>query len=103
MRAAVVLLGLLLPSLAHGDPPTRQQFTLYKFQNPIGLEQSLDDGREIRTVFTFTDRTSVVPLASVFERAKDGTPVRFLLWGNTSRPFNADDRVVVEGKKIVIT
>lgn len=94
---------LLLSSPAHGDPPTSQQFTLYKFQNRIGVESSIDDGREIRTVFTFTDRTSPVPLASVLERSKDGTPVRFQLWGNTSRLFTADDKVVVEGKKITIT
>lgn len=103
MRAGVIVVCLLLSSLAHGDPPTTQRFTLYKFQNQIGLESSIDDGREIRTVFTFTDRTSPVPLASVFERSKDGTPVRFQLWGNTSRLFTADDRVVVEGKKIAIT
>jgi imidazolonepropionase-like amidohydrolase len=85
------------------DAPAQQRFTLYKFQNRIGLEESYDDGRELRTVFSFTDRRSPVPLASVFERGKDGTPVRFQLWGNTSRPFNADDRVVVDGGKLTIT
>jgi hypothetical protein len=97
MRAVVLAVCLVLSPLAHGDPPSRQQFVLYKFQNRIGVEQTIDDGREVRTVFTFTDRTTAVPLASVLERGKDGTPVRFQLWGNTSRPFNADDRVVVEG------
>jgi hypothetical protein len=83
MRAATVLfcfcLGLGSP--VHADPPPSQRFTLYKFQNPIGREASIDDGREIRTVFSFTDRSTAVPLASVLERAKDGTPVRFQLWG----------------------
>jgi len=103
MRAVVTVTCLLIESLAHGAPASRQAFTLYKFQNRIGTEVSIDDGREVRTVFTFTDRTAPVPLASVLERSKDGTPVRFQLWGNTSRLFNADDLVVVAGGKIAIT
>lgn len=103
MRATVLIACVLSSSLVHADRPPQQRFTLYKFQNRIGLEQSVDDGREVRTVFTFTDRSSPVPLASVFERGKDGTPVRFQLWGNTSRLFSVDDRVVVEGQKITIT
>lgn len=100
---AVSVASLAGPSVALADPPARQDFVLYKFQNRIGVEVSVDDGREIRTVFSFTDRTTPVPLASVFERGKDGTPVRFQLWGNTSRPFSLDDRVVVEANQIAIT
>src|ERR1051325_3352339 len=81
MRAAVFVVGILISSIAHADPPSQQRFVLYKFQNRIGVEESIDDGREIRTVFSFTDRSTPVPLASVFERGKDGTPVRFQLWG----------------------
>jgi imidazolonepropionase-like amidohydrolase len=106
MRAAVLagcLLCASLASLASADPPSRQRFTLYKFQQRIGVETSVDDGREIRTAFTFTDRRTPVPLASVLERGKDGAPVRFQTWGNTSRLFTVDDRVVVEGGKIAIT
>ena len=103
MRAAVLVACVLISPLVHADPPSQQRFTLYKFQNRIGVEQSIDDGHEIRTVFSFTDRSNPVPLASVLERGKDGTPVRFQLWGNTSRLFSADDRVVVEGNKITIT
>jgi hypothetical protein len=33
MRAGVLVVCLSLSSLAHGDPPTSQRFTLYKFQN----------------------------------------------------------------------
>jgi imidazolonepropionase-like amidohydrolase len=40
---------------------------------------------------------------SALERGKDGTPVRFQIWGSTSRLFTVDDRVVVEGGKIAIT
>jgi imidazolonepropionase-like amidohydrolase len=90
-------------SVARADPPRHQRFQLYKFQQQIGVEDSIDDGREVRTVFSFTDRSASVPLASVFERGKDGAPVRFALWGNTSRPFNVDDRVVVDRGKIAIT
>jgi imidazolonepropionase-like amidohydrolase len=103
MRAAIVLGCVLLAPVAHGAPPAQQEFVLYKFQNRIGVEVSIDDGREVRTVFTFTDRNSPVPLASVLERGQDGTPVRFQLWGSTSRQFDADDRVVVEGKRLTIT
>jgi hypothetical protein len=105
MRAVAVAVAgcVLASSLAHADPPAHQQFTLYKFQNPIGTEASVDDGREIRTVFTFTDRRTPVPLASVLERGKDGAPVRLQIWGNTSRFFTVDDRVVVEGGKLTIT
>jgi imidazolonepropionase-like amidohydrolase len=91
---------------AHGDatrPPTHQEFTLYKFQNPIGIERTIDDGRELRAVFSFTDRWDTVPLAATLERGKDGTPVRFALWGNTSRPFSVDDRVEVAAGKLTIT
>lgn len=101
--AAVSVVSLAAPSPTPAEPPVRQEFALYKFQNRIGVEVSVDDGREIRTVFSFTDRTTPVPLASVFERGKDGTPVRFQLWGNTSRLFSLDDRVVVEASKIAIT
>ena len=103
MRAALVAGTALACSLAHADPPAQQYFALYKFQNRIGVEHSIDDGREIRTAFTFTDRRTPVPLASVLERGKDGTPVRFQIWGSTSRLFTVDDRVVVEGGKLVIT
>ncbi|MEO7733630.1 MAG: amidohydrolase family protein [Kofleriaceae bacterium] len=103
MRALVILGCMVGASVARADRPVEQDFVLYKFQNRIGAEQSIDDGREIRTVFTFTDRWTPVPLASTFERDKDGTPVRFQLWGNTSRLFDADDRVVVQGAKIAIT
>jgi imidazolonepropionase-like amidohydrolase len=107
MRAVAVtgciLAASLAASLGQADPPPHQRFTLYKFQNRIGTEDSIDDGREIRTVFTFTDRRTPVPLASVLERGKDGAPVRFQIWGNTSRLFTVDDRVVVEGGKLTIT
>jgi len=103
MRISVIVGCLLLASLAYGDPPARQDFTLYKFQNQIGVERSIDDGRELRTVFSFTDRMNSVPLASVLERAKDGTPVKFQLWGKTSRLFTADDRVVVASNRLTIT
>src|SRR4051812_49163805 len=100
--AASVAASVAAP-LAQAAPPPHQRFTLYKFGNRIGTEDSVDDGREIRTVFSFTDRRTPVPLASVLERGKDGAPVRFQIWGNTSRLFNVDDRVIVEGGKLTIT
>ncbi|HET9623945.1 MAG TPA: amidohydrolase family protein [Kofleriaceae bacterium] len=88
---------------ARADAPTHQRFTLYKFQNPIGVEEAIDDGRELRVTFSFTDRWQTVPLSAVLERGKDGAPVHFQLWGHTSRPFDADDRVDVAAGKLTIT
>ncbi|HEY6176246.1 MAG TPA: amidohydrolase family protein [Kofleriaceae bacterium] len=103
MRLATTTMCVLIALPARADPPPAQQFVLYKFGNRIGTELSIDDGRELRTVFTFTDRSTPVPLATLLERGKDGTPVRFQAWGLTARSVSADDRVVVEGSRIAIT
>jgi imidazolonepropionase-like amidohydrolase len=100
---AAGLLAASHASTARADAPTSQSFVLYKFQNRIGAEHAIDDGRELRTVFSFTDRSSVVPLASVLERGKDGAPLRFQVWGNTSRLFTVNDQVTVEGNRIAVS
>src|SRR5256885_4871373 len=103
MRIVVLVVCTLVASLASADPPPRQNFALYKFGQRIGIETAIDDGRELRTVFTFTDRSTPVPLASVLMRGKDGAPAQFQVWGFTARGFAIDDKVVVDGGKLTIT
>src|SRR5262249_37586797 len=76
-------------------------------QQPIGVEGATvvhrDDGTtEIRTVFTFTDRTTPVPLAATLLLGKDGAPHRFQVWGATSRATGVDDLVTVAGRTVQI-
>jgi imidazolonepropionase-like amidohydrolase len=101
VSTAAVCAALLAPAAA--APATEQWFQLYKFANPIGAERVLDDGRELRVAFSFTDRLQTVPLAATLERGADGAPVRFAVWGETARGVDIDDRVVVAGGKIVIS
>ena len=103
MRIVAIAVCTLVSSLASADPPPPQNFALYKFGQRIGMETAIDDGRELRTVFTFTDRSTPVPLASVLIRGKDGAPAQFQAWGFTARGFAIDDKVVVEGGKLTIT
>src|SRR5215468_3306281 len=82
-------------------------FRLYKFQQPIGLERALrvreaGGTTEIRTSFSFTDRTTTVPLSATLTLAKDGSVQRFEAWGATSRFATVDDRVSVAKGEITI-
>jgi imidazolonepropionase-like amidohydrolase len=84
-----------------------RSFRLYKFQQPIGLEESIrvpkpDGGIEIRTTFSFTDRRTTVPLASLLSLAADGAPVSLQIWGSTSRWTKVDDRVTASGGVITL-
>lgn len=103
---SVILLSGLVATAA-AEQPAARVFTLYKWQQRIGIEQSYQtqdqDGTELRTIFNFTDRASPVPLAATLRLGPDGTPRRFALWGQTSRISDADDLVVVSGGKIAIT
>jgi hypothetical protein len=101
--------SLLLAAASPAAPPARQTitYTLHKFQQPIGTERSIvvreGDGTErIRTVFTFTDRTTPVPLAAELELSADGSARRFAVWGSTSRIARVDDRVDVAGGRITV-
>ena len=108
MRAGLFLVvTLLAASTAVANPPEARTFSLYKFQQRIGVERVLTTrsvaGTESRVVFSFTDRTSPVPLAATLRLAKDGTPLAFEAWGSTSRQTTVDDRVVVANKTLTIT
>jgi len=81
-------------------------FDLYKWQHRIGVEHSTivrgNDGTEIRTTFTFTDRGTPVPLSSLLALAPDGTARRWQIWGNTSRATDVDDTVTVSGDRVTV-
>ena len=101
----MTLLLLLLRLLALSAEPARretEEFRLYKFQQPIGVERVIrvhnaDGTMDIRTNFTFTDRNTPVPLAAELTLGKDGAPVQYRAWGSTSRFTRVDDLVSVEG------
>src|SRR5688572_18352645 len=95
-------LALVAAPGAAGSAPAEvretHRFQLYKFQQPIGVEESIrvsraDGGTEIRTTFSFTDRRTTVPLAALLSLGPDGTPTRFQVWGSTSRWTKTDDLV----------
>ncbi|HKD10719.1 MAG TPA: hypothetical protein VKE50_01535, partial [Thermoanaerobaculia bacterium] len=93
------LLGMLV---APATEPAREteEFRLYKFQQPIGVERVIrvthaDGSAEIRTNFSFTDRGATVPLAAALTLARDGSPEHFQAWGSTSRFTRVDDRISV--------
>ncbi len=100
---------LILRLLATPGQPEREfeEFRLYKFQQPIGIERAIrvhrpDGTTEIRANFSFTDRNSTVPLAATLTLAKDGSPVHYQEWGSTSRFTRVDDRVSIEDGTVVI-
>lgn len=99
----------LLLAAAVAPPASRSTvtYTLHKFQQPIGTERSIvvregDRSERIRTVFTFTDRTTPVPLAAELALSADGSARRFAAWGSTSRIARVDDRVDVARGRITI-
>jgi imidazolonepropionase-like amidohydrolase len=108
-----VLLALALAGVPTATapelPPSREtrSFRLYKFQQPIGLEESIrvvkpGGGTEIRTTFSFTDRRTTVPLASLLALDPAGAPSRFQIWGSTSRWTKVDDLVSVEAGVVTL-
>src|SRR5262245_29085822 len=108
-----LFVSLLLAALSAGataaDAPAREtrSFRLYKFQQAIGLEETIrapaaDGSTELRTTFSFTDRRTSVPLATALSLAADGTPRRLQIWGSTSRFSRIDDAVELRGGRIEI-
>jgi imidazolonepropionase-like amidohydrolase len=98
----LLVFTLLARLLAPAAEPAREteEFRLYKFQQPIGVELAnrvtrADGSAEIRTNFSFTDRGATVPLAATLTLAKDGSIEHFQAWGSTSRFTQVDDRISV--------
>jgi len=111
MSMSLVLVGGVAAAAAVAagapQPPDEQIFTLYKWQQRIGVERAFvardADGTTIQVAFAFTDRTSTVPLAASLRLGRDGTPVSYALWGQSSRPSEVNDRVTLAGKELTIT
>jgi imidazolonepropionase-like amidohydrolase len=104
----LALITTLLAVAGAAEPPREtRSFRLYKFQQPIGVEDSIQETRadgttEMRTTFSFTDRRTTVPLASLLTLGADGAALRFLVWGSTSRATRIDDSVSVAGGRVTI-
>jgi imidazolonepropionase-like amidohydrolase len=95
--------------LAAPSPDEHASFTLYKWQKRLGVENAVVSTRgettEVRTTFSFTDRGTTVPLSAVLlQRRSDGTPLRFQIWGSTSRFSKLDDVVTLapDGRSLSI-
>lgn len=109
---STLLAGLLLTAFAGAaaaEAPARETraYRLYKFQQPIGLEETIqvplaDGSTELRTSFAFTDRRTTVPLASTLTVAADGSARRLQIWGSTSRWSRADALVELRDDRIAI-
>lgn len=100
---------MILRFLAAPNDAARQmeEFRLYKFQQPIGVENVVRERRadgttEIRSSFAFRDRNQTVPLSATLTLAKDGSVVRYQEWGSTSRFSQVDDRVTVEDGAVTV-
>src|SRR5262245_50773411 len=100
---------LIAGILAPGPEAARETetFRLYKFQQPIGIERTIRDRRpdgttEIRVNFSFTDRSTTVPLSATLTLARDGSAIRYQAWGSTSRFTRLDDRISVEGSAVTV-
>lgn len=113
LPSILLILGLVPAALGTAPVPAPAAaretitFRLYKFQQPIGIETSIlvhrpGGATEIRTNFSFTDRQTSVPLASTLTLGKDGSPLRFQVWGSTSRETRVDDLVTVAGRDVQI-
>jgi len=90
---------VLAPAIAAAESELTR-YRLYKFQQPIGTERAIAERRadgttEVRSTFAFNDRGTTVPLASLLALDSSGAPLRFQIWGSTSRHSAADDRVTI--------
>ena len=101
--------------MVFGSEPARQAagattesgtYRLYKFEQPIGDEtwRIARDGDAIvlTDTFSFTDRGSVVPLASTFRAAADLTPRSFESKGRSSRFSTVDVSLRVDRDSAMI-
>jgi imidazolonepropionase-like amidohydrolase len=90
------------PAPAPRHATDRTTYHLHKFLQEIGTEvdsttEAADGTVERKAAFSFRDRTTTVPLASIYVLAKDGALRHYATWGKTSRFSDVDDRVDAEG------
>jgi imidazolonepropionase-like amidohydrolase len=93
--------------LPYGDPAIESgEFSLHKFEQPIGLESygifRRGDALEIRSTFEFTDRGRKVPLAATLHTRPDLTPESFEIKGSVSRFSTIDTSVQINGQTAAI-
>ena len=92
---AVVVLGLL--ARAADDPSETGTFTLFKFEQAIGVERYRiepdGDRYALTSVFSFADRGTNVLLNTSFQFETPLTPARFKIRGDTARLSTIDQEV----------
>ncbi len=93
--AAVVVLGLL--ARAADDPSETGAFTLFKFEQAIGVEhykiEPAGAQYALTSDFNFTDRGTPVSLKTNFDFTAPLTPVHFKIKGDTARLSMIDQEV----------
>ena len=94
--AAVVALGLFVR--AADDPSETGAFTLFKFEQAIGVERyqiaPAGDQYTLTSDFSFTDRGTGVALKTTMQFAAPLTPTRFTIKGDTARLSTIDQDVM---------
>ncbi len=85
--AVVVFCGLFARA---ADPPETGTFTLFKFEQAIGLERYTIQDSELTSRFSFTDRGTPVSLVTTFHFGDRLTPTRFVIKGDTARLSTID-------------
>jgi imidazolonepropionase-like amidohydrolase len=104
IAALIVFPAALQPSEPSSAIVERGNFTLHKFEQPIGEEtyQITRDGNSlsVKMDFKFTDRGTAVPLAATFRGSQDFTPESFEIKGHTSRQSLIDKAVEVQPGKV---
>ena len=99
-RAFVAAVGILCVGLvarAADDPSEAGTFTLYKFEQSIGVEryQIRPDGDRVAltSVFSFTDRGTNVVLNTTLQFEQGLTPTHFTIKGDVARLSMIDAEV----------
>jgi imidazolonepropionase-like amidohydrolase len=104
IAAAVACCGLL--AYAADDPVESGQFTLYKFEQPIGEERydiRGDDGvLRLTSTFSFTDRGTPVELSTTAQFDRTLVPARFVIKGETARITGIDAEVMIAGPNATV-
>jgi imidazolonepropionase-like amidohydrolase len=102
----LVFSPLALFSQATSPANETGQFSLHKFEQPIGKESYTitRDGNTLtlKSDFLFTDRGTKVPLSTTLKALDDYTPQSFIIKGSTSRASDIDSEVEVSGSTATI-
>src|SRR5205823_8179706 len=95
--AAVAVVALGLFARAADDPSETGTFTLFKFEQAIGIERYQihpdGDGFELTSAFSFADRGTNVVLNTSLQFLAPLTPTHFRIKGDTARLSMIDEDV----------